>query len=90
MDAGEHPWGSPGGCECSAVAARLMTVFTSLPPGVVQTVVSEAAQELRGQVSSGSQPELTHRLAQCRLAEMSRPPVSTGSTDRRGEPSVGT
>jgi hypothetical protein len=85
MDAREHRRGAPHGCECAAVAAHLMTVFRSLPAGVVEAVVVQAAQELRGQVAPGAHPELMHRLAQCRLGEMSRCRPSTTAVDRASE-----
>lgn len=89
MQTGEHRRGVSHGCECAAVAAGLMTVFRSVPEGLVEAVVAEAAQELRGQVTPGAHAELVHRLAQCRLGELSGCRPSTGIGSPAGEPAPG-
>jgi hypothetical protein len=81
MNAEEHPVAGPDECDCAAVAVHLTAAFRSVAPDVVHAVVTQAALELQGQVTPGAQAELVHRLAACRLGEMSRHLSSAGSAE---------
>ena len=55
----------------SGVLAELSRAFAGqLPRGVVADEVGRAPRELRGQVPSGSLPELLHQLAAHRLGRL--------------------
>jgi hypothetical protein len=51
------------------VVERLRVQFGTLPATLVEDVVEQAEEELRGQAMPGAMAELLYRLAACRLAE---------------------